>query len=434
MRKILITNYFLRTYTGSELVAFDLAKKFRDLGWKVILITRYFEEPLKSLIEKENIQVYLSDSSELENLEIDLLWIQHFPLMLDVLTAGVKAKKIIYSSLSHLEGVESPPFFIEEMNMFCFQSIENLEKRDPTKFAHQDRCFIFENFVPDEFIVYGESSLYKKSCFLRKILCVSNHFPDFVRDSFALLKERGIEVKRIGGDDFELVTPELLSNYDAIMTIGRTVQMGLCIGIPVFCYDHFGGPGYINNINKEKALKFNFSGRCCNRILTPQELTQELIDEYPKALNEVEVLKSWAKEYFSLDKTLSKVFDILENTPNFRWNSKDCEKLLYINQVSRHEKMLEEMCQRQQDLKKIKLMELSLSDVTQRLKKVECEKDQLRKNIDVLQEKNSIHINELDDFLKIIIRNKKKKKFYKNIIFILLGCLVSLLLVLWILW
>ena len=35
----------------------------------------------------------------------------------------------------------------------------------------------------------------------------------------------------------------------------------MSMGLPLYCYDHFGGPGYININNIEHNTYFNFSGR-----------------------------------------------------------------------------------------------------------------------------------------------------------------------------
>ena len=69
------------------------------------------------------------------------------------------------------------------------------------------------------------------------------------------------DVDIIGGMHGQCVNAELLKKYDVVITIGRTVQMGLVMGIPVYCYDHFGGPGYITTENIDFNEFYNFSGR-----------------------------------------------------------------------------------------------------------------------------------------------------------------------------
>ena len=52
-----------------------------------------------------------------------------------------------------------------------------------------------------------------------------------------------------------------LHGVDAVVTIGHTVQKALSRGVPAFCYDHYGGPGYILPGNAEQAADDTFSGR-----------------------------------------------------------------------------------------------------------------------------------------------------------------------------
>ena len=56
----------------------------------------------------------------------------------------------------------------------------------------------------------------------------------------------------------ELVTPELIQKYDVVLTIGKTVQYALLGNKVVYCYDHFGGMGYLSLKNYEIARYHNF--------------------------------------------------------------------------------------------------------------------------------------------------------------------------------
>ena len=46
MKKVLLTNHFLREFTGAEVAIYDLAKFFKGMGCDVIVGAYYFDNPL----------------------------------------------------------------------------------------------------------------------------------------------------------------------------------------------------------------------------------------------------------------------------------------------------------------------------------------------------------------------------------------------------
>jgi hypothetical protein len=61
-----------------------------------------------------------------------------------------------------------------------------------------------------------------------------------------------------------LITSKILLQYDAIITIGKTAQFALALGIPLYNYDYFGGPGWITPHNLDLEESYNFAGRKMN--------------------------------------------------------------------------------------------------------------------------------------------------------------------------
>ena len=61
------------------------------------------------------------------------------------------------------------------------------------------------------------------------------------------------------------MTPEVLAPYDAVVTIGKTVQYALSMGIPAYVYDHFGGVGWLDEDSLEPELHWAFSGQRTDR-------------------------------------------------------------------------------------------------------------------------------------------------------------------------
>lgn len=77
------------------------------------------------------------------------------------------------------------------------------------------------------------------------------------------------------------VTPDLISQYDCVFTIGKTVQYCMISSTPVYVYDRFGGFGYLDAENFEKCAYANFSGRG-GITKSSEEIASEIIKGIPK--------------------------------------------------------------------------------------------------------------------------------------------------------
>ena len=123
----------------------------------------------------------------------------------------------------------------------CKESISNLT----------DNIYVFKNSVSDAFF-----SLTKKETYsLKNIAIISNHVPEELYALKEQLNEYNVQI--IGaGNTPTLITPTILSNYDLIITIGRTVQQCFAAKVPVYVYDHFGGPDTLpkKTFRKPKTL------------------------------------------------------------------------------------------------------------------------------------------------------------------------------------
>ena len=113
------------------------------------------------------------------------------------------------------------------------------------------------------------------------------------------------------------ITPEILSNYDVIISIGKTIQYSLGLGIPSYEYDHFGGNGYISVDNIDEEAQNIFSGLPQRRKLSSKQIAHELLSEYPHIYLQVKDLKSISIERFLLSKNIKKLLQIIDDLPNF---------------------------------------------------------------------------------------------------------------------
>jgi hypothetical protein len=164
----------------------------------------------------------------------------------------------------------------------------------------------FKNAAPRRFGVRLNSQCRTNS--LTELLVVSNHIPDEVLGAINLLKKRGVSVKVFGLRKIERrISEHDIQNADAVLTIGKTVQYALLSEVPVFCYDHFGGPGWLTRENFDKASHYNFSGRCCGTRYSSREIVDDLILGYEDAVRAVLELKAEFGREFQIDRYIDQL-------------------------------------------------------------------------------------------------------------------------------
>ncbi|MBB5324202.1 hypothetical protein HNQ34_001295 [Anoxybacillus tepidamans] len=306
--KILLTTHHLKNFAGSELVIFDLAKFFKDyLCYDVTVISFLFDNPIKQKFIENNITVINVLEGELENKEYDLLWSQHFPTFYySIYKLGVKADKIIYSSLSPFEPLESIPLIPFNINLYLANSQETRDAM-MKQGIDSDKIFIFHNSVSGEYFNVFQKW---KQCKLEKICVVSNHIPKEIYDLVTTFENNNVKVDLYGhGHNFTLLTAQKLAEYDLVITIGRTIQMAMAAGIPFYCYDYFGGPGWIDEKNFSRAEYYNFSGRCTGKRRESQEIYRDILQGFEKAFNRREYFYNLASNKYLLDKNIFKVLE-----------------------------------------------------------------------------------------------------------------------------
>lgn len=313
MPTILISNNTVKGYAGSELATLELAAEFTHRGYEVSIATFGKDAVVVKAFDDLNVKwIDLNIEQTIhENTVFDLIWAHHFTT-LDAILIDMKitANAIIFSSMSPYEPLEAPPTYAAQLSLILANSDETKRKLLsyglPEKIIH-----IFPNPVAKEWFKHSNSPSNKK---LTKLAIVSNHVADELKEAIKHLETRGVAVEIFGIEhSYRHVTPELLADFDCVITIGRTVQQAMVFGLPIYCYDRFGGPGYIKIENVEKACAFNYSGRCCEIVKTPENIADEVIDGYQSSLAEIPKLKKFAREKYRLDSAIDQVLKIIDN-------------------------------------------------------------------------------------------------------------------------
>ncbi|MCL2889969.1 MAG: hypothetical protein FWF34_01810, partial [Alphaproteobacteria bacterium] len=307
---VVLTNLFIKNVTGSELATLDYAKYFTARGWRVIICCFQYGQPLSGEIPS-NIKIINILEQPVPKVNADLLWGHHWAIMTKLLAdKNFSAKKIVYISLSPYEVAERLPAYAGLLSKRLANSWETKMVR------RQSGIQVFNNSVTPDFLAANAAP----GARLRKLAVVSNHDILFKDAEFKkILKSHGVATTFFGGHaGMKSITPADLLKFDAVVSIGRTVQYALVLGIPIFCYDRFGGPGYITLDNWRANEKMNYSGRAqpassgnVNKLLIKKPdaklIAHQLINDYGAARMYAPELQKIARKRYDLFRNMDKV-------------------------------------------------------------------------------------------------------------------------------
>ncbi len=308
MKKVLLTNLMLCDFTGSELHILSIAKQFKKRGYEVICAVIYSAYPMRYLAEKYEIKLIHITEETLPYKHYDVVFGQH-GIVLDYLIFHneITYKKLILSVLSPMELFEYPSYFEESAQLILANSLETKNKL--IRYGiNREKIRVFPNYAEDEYFNNYNIRVQNR---LEKILIVSNHLPKELIGLKNILEADKIKCDVVGiQGEKVLITAEIIKQYDLVITIGKTIQYCFAMGIPVYCYDIWGGPGYINKNNFIQAEEYNFSGRGFDRRLSAQELYEDILEGYKQALEQLAWLNRISHEKYDLNKNFEDVINI----------------------------------------------------------------------------------------------------------------------------
>lgn len=293
MKTVIVTNNFLKFYSGSELIAIDLCDYFITKGWNVYLCAFEIDYPLVKHLNLQVKRVNLKKES-IPIKQADLI-IGHHNNVIDKVLETVQCNTVIQNSLSVLSGIED----------YSSKATKLLANSWETKIIKQGKVSLpIEVFVNSCNDTYFQKEKHLNSN-INKIAIISNH------QWHKGLKKPNLDI--IGSFSSRFVNVELLLQYDVVITIGRTVQQCLCLGIPVYCYDHYGGPGYITIENIDTNEYYNFSGR--KELGNTTELKEhnfekifaDIYSNYEKICEQQPGLMDIARQRYNFSKNLDNV-------------------------------------------------------------------------------------------------------------------------------
>lgn len=317
MKKILITQFSLSDFAGSEIVTFELANYLKTQLYDVTIYTWYYADPIKTEFEKAGLNVVTDESDPALTQKFDLIWVHHQVLPINIIKNLSRfAPPMIFYHMSYKDDIFiEQPYIYSLEKLFASKSLFVSEESKALNLSKYGRIFhhadILPNFSPTAFIDSSPAHL-NTNYPLQKILVVSNHTPDELSEAAEILRKQHIAVDFIGETfpNYGLVTPKLLKSYDCIISIGKTVQYCLTLGIPIYLYDIHGGCGFLTANNYQKAFHHNFSGRGFSH-----KTAEMIINELQANFNSAKIFQSNNHSDFIKTFSITNLNSILKTIP-----------------------------------------------------------------------------------------------------------------------
>ncbi|GAA1840791.1 hypothetical protein [Agromyces salentinus] len=321
-RRVLITQAHVQSYGGSEIVTHELAEYFSGRGAEVVVATAFAAEPMATELSSTP-GVRIADIRDPEFLaEIaasppHLAWIHH-QLIPAPLLADPGRTVFVFNHMSFIHPLEfpySPTVEAAFADLSLFVSEEIRERQVPSGLhEHLDprRVDLFNNPAPG---IFARGDGTSTGMPLPRLLAVTNHLVEELREAFELLRTE-FEIQIVGSEGAKgatpfRVTPEVIHAADAVITIGKTAQYALLAGVPVYCYDRFGGPGWLSPSNFERAARGHFRGSGF-RQSDAETLATELRSGFEVARRDAAVLRDAYSGTFTLEQRLDALLGELD--------------------------------------------------------------------------------------------------------------------------
>ncbi|MGT2847112.1 hypothetical protein [Streptococcus massiliensis] len=318
-KRFLLTHIWLRGFGGAELNILELATFLKRNGAEVEVFTFLLLSPLAEEFTKNGITVIDDIDHSFTVSDYDYIWcaqnILPPAIVQELMNKQTKLPKFAFFHMAALEDhvLEQP--YIHQLETKLSSSAlaiseEIIEKNLSRYFTENENIVLYQNPAPSE---YGSYTFGRKT--LKKIMVISNHPPKELLDLSEVFQEKDIVVDYYGvwSDKYELASPELFLNYDCVIGIGKNVQYCLTIGIPIYIYDHFNGPGFLNEENFALAEKHNFSGRGFEQLKrTSKEIAEEILVNFEKTREfQMDNLATF-RDKFLMDHVIKRVIDYLD--------------------------------------------------------------------------------------------------------------------------
>ena len=301
--RILVANNHFRDFAGSELHAIEIAKYLICKGHETILTSFVIDNPFKA--EAVRLGIPLVPLQTLDRgASWDVIWSHHVPAFQFIHgELQLKARRHLHGLLSSVLTLERPPlpknFRLGSRNLTFLPNSELTLTAAHRFLPAAARNAILRNFAPD---AWNRAHRGAHAPVPAAIACVTNHPTPEILALEELARGAGIRFDIFGAGQSEplRIAPETLVPYDLVISIGKTVNYCLAAGIPVFVYDHFGGPGWLDDDRLGPAEATIFSGKCTPKTRSAPALLAEILTGYGRACAFASAQAAWAAERYGV--------------------------------------------------------------------------------------------------------------------------------------
>lgn len=335
------------------MVALELAEELRGRQWQVHFCANEVQGELREFLLRTG-AIIEDDLDAIDLCEFDIVFSQHhlLPLLfltrLEAETPPTRWPFLVFSHLSPYDPAEVPGPFIERQ--FADIILANSAETAATIAdygAPFDQAQIFANPAPWQYSrVASEPAEH-----LKTLLVVSNHENSELSKALRMISQQGVQITHIGRNHKpQRVTPAMIEHHDAVLTIGKTVQYALRSRRPVFNFDRFAGPGWLNTDNFDAAAWYNFSGRDMPRTPNADMLAREIIDGYGDARRFALGIDASRLRAFCLEERITDIEQIATKTRGHTdWHAEKISLLFEpaTQAMIRHEARLVKMYQKE---------------------------------------------------------------------------------------
>jgi hypothetical protein len=303
--RIIISNARLAVRAGSELAALELAEAHRRNGHEVAIFTLVRGELATDYSQQSEVPVFsLSDRAALTEFAPELIHVHHWPTIVTLEWLGIVAPWVI-GFLGIHPPLENPPPLLpgRQVPWWTLNEVAEAQLGDIPGWGTSPHLVVgnwFDDHGLDPMPVCAPESI-------RRVLVVSNHFPASTHGNLVdVATELGIDVTCVGLPGQQAVVDRaLLSQFDCVVTLGRTALLALASGIPVLVVDHFGADGWVTPGAIDAMARHNFSGRWSALEPTPDRFREWL--RHPPSTSDLQQVQDWALERARLSTVVARL-------------------------------------------------------------------------------------------------------------------------------
>jgi hypothetical protein len=272
--KVLLGTHHLEIRAGSELFTAELASSIRSRENEVAVFT-FFKGDLAELIEADGIRVFdPDDAAAIAQFDPDVVQTNHLPCAHFLRALAPRAVRV-HAMLGVVPHLEAPPLDAGAYSLGLAVSEEVRDRINQTSFVKNVEVAIFRNWFDDRAVLIAEARRPRGAL---RVVVVSNHLaPDLINALEELEAAGDVEVDYFGVQRKSVpVDGALLSQYDLVISIGRTVLLAAACGVPCIMADIHGSDGLLTIENLDQVRAVNFSGRVKRHAVTRAHLEKEM--------------------------------------------------------------------------------------------------------------------------------------------------------------